>query len=668
MPSIAIFAVAALVGSAVAAPACVRSTRSPVNTPPSYTNSPISTLSAIATATSSAPTYGGAQPSSQQSPVVSSTAPSYGGPTSSASPIVTVTYGGSPSSSVSRTDVVYTSASSSKSAGQTSTAPSYTSDTPVSSSASASIASTATATSVVYSSASASTTAPSSTAAEQTTSTAEVSTTAIYTGSATSTAADKTTATSTRVTYSETSTSVDQSTAVSSTASVTSSASASETAITYSETLSSTAASTTTVADSTSSAAGTTAAETTTTGPVNPTSSSSAPASTSTAADDSSSTSTTVIYTTSSTAAPATSTTTSTTTAAVVPSSTSTKYVPESTSTSTAAPTTSTAAPVTTTTQPATPTHSNKLIGYWGQNAASHSGGSQGTLASYCAKGIYDTINLSFLSVFKVVKKKPIYSLNFANLGGFDSATDSTAASGWGMDAIAQDIKTCQSLGVKVLLSVGGGTNGYDVQKGDGLVLAKQWHNAFFGGSDASETRPFPGVTLDGFDLDIERKVDQQELVVLAKYLRAKNPGLIVTSAPQCFLGDNNSGEDANLGGFLKSTSAYDYIQVQFYNNPSCEIGAVGFEANFKKWVSLYGKNVVILLPGSSASAGDGFVQNTADVAAAAKKLRAAYKADTFDAIGLFDVSSAEAASGGVTVTAANLAYDYGIRAALDSF
>ncbi|KAJ3193688.1 hypothetical protein HK101_004352, partial [Irineochytrium annulatum] len=333
---------------------------------------------------------------------------------------------------------------------------------------------------------------------------------------------------------------------------------------------------------------------------------------------------------------------------------------------SSSTPSTTTA--TTTTTAKATGTstpHSNKLIGYWGQNAASQSSGTQASLGSYCAKGVYDTINLAFMSSFSA-NGKPTYVLNFANLGGYDSTKP---ASSFGINAIATDIKQCQSLGVKILLSVGGSTNTYDVKNGDGVVLANQWHNAFFGGADKSEPRPFTDVILDGIDLDIEKSVVQQELVKLAQRLRSLNPGLIVTSAPQCFLGDaNNSGSDANLGNFLKTTSAYDYIQVQFYNNPSCEIGAVGFEANFKKWVSLYGKNVVILLPGSSASAGNGFVQNTADVAAAAKKLRAAYTADIFNAIGLFDVSSAEGASGGVTVTAANLAYDYGIRAALDSF
>ena len=64
--------------------------------------------------------------------------------------------------------------------------------------------------------------------------------------------------------------------------------------------------------------------------------------------------------------------------------------------------------------------------------------------------------------------------------------------------AMAQDIKTCQSKGKLVTLSLGGGTGqvGFSSDS-QAQTFATQVWNMFLGGK--SSTRPFGSVVLDGF-------------------------------------------------------------------------------------------------------------------------------------------------------------------------
>ena len=68
---------------------------------------------------------------------------------------------------------------------------------------------------------------------------------------------------------------------------------------------------------------------------------------------------------------------------------------------------------------------------------------------------------------------------------------------------IGTDIATCQSLGVKIFLSLGGASGSYGFSSdADGTAFAEVLYNTFLGGSAAQ--RPFGSAVLDGFDLDIE--------------------------------------------------------------------------------------------------------------------------------------------------------------------
>uniref|UniRef100_A0A453QR82 GH18 domain-containing protein n=1 Tax=Aegilops tauschii subsp. strangulata TaxID=200361 RepID=A0A453QR82_AEGTS len=80
---------------------------------------------------------------------------------------------------------------------------------------------------------------------------------------------------------------------------------------------------------------------------------------------------------------------------------------------------------------------------YWGQN------GGEGTLAETCATGNYKFVNLAFLAAFGN-GQPPVL-----NLAGHCDPTNG------GSTNLSSDIKSCQSSGVKVILSIGGGAGSY---------------------------------------------------------------------------------------------------------------------------------------------------------------------------------------------------------------
>jgi chitinase len=70
-------------------------------------------------------------------------------------------------------------------------------------------------------------------------------------------------------------------------------------------------------------------------------------------------------------------------------------------------------------------------------------------------------------------------------------------------DASSIDIKTCQSRGKTVLMSLGGAVGNYGfANNADAEAFADTLWNIY--GAGSSNTRPFGDAVLDGFDLDIE--------------------------------------------------------------------------------------------------------------------------------------------------------------------
>jgi len=148
---------------------------------------------------------------------------------------------------------------------------------------------------------------------------------------------------------------------------------------------------------------------------------------------------------------------------------------------------------------------------------------------------------------------------------------------------LAGYISACQSTyGKKVLLSIGGATSqisftGEDQATNFGDVL---WN--LFGppGNVDDGLRPFGNVEVDGFDIDKEDRLPAY-FGTLATTLRshyatntAKN--YYLSAAPQCPYPDASTPLDVLL--------LCDFVWVQFYNNPPCEIGSTGFAASVDQW------------------------------------------------------------------------------------
>ncbi|KAH6829968.1 chitinase A [Perilla frutescens var. hirtella] len=226
---------------------------------------------------------------------------------------------------------------------------------------------------------------------------------------------------------------------------------------------------------------------------------------------------------------------------------------------------------------------------YWGQN------GNEGTLADTCATGNYEYVVLAFLATFGN-GEKPMMNL----AGHCDPYTTGSCT------VLSSNITLCQAKGVKVLLSLGGGAGGYTLASTqDARQLATYLWNNFLGGNSA--TRPLGKAILDGIDFDIEGGTSQH-WDELARFLSAysnKGKKVYLTAAPQCPF------PDAWVGGALK-TGLFDYVWVQFYNNPPCQYtpgDIASLENSWKTWTSSIPATKIFLgLPAAPAAAGSGFI------------------------------------------------------------
>ncbi|CBI40448.3 unnamed protein product, partial [Vitis vinifera] len=183
---------------------------------------------------------------------------------------------------------------------------------------------------------------------------------------------------------------------------------------------------------------------------------------------------------------------------------------------------------------------------YWGQN------GNEGTLAETCGTGNYDFVNIAFLSTFGNGQTPMI------NLAGHCDPYSN------GCTSLSSDINSCQAKGIKVILSIGGGAGSYYLTSKEdaGQVATYLWNN-FLGGQSSS--RPLGPAVLDGIDFDIEGGTNQHwdDLTTFLSGYSKKGKKVYLTAAPQCPF------PDAWVGGALK-TGLFDYVWVQFYNNPPC--------------------------------------------------------------------------------------------------
>lgn len=236
--------------------------------------------------------------------------------------------------------------------------------------------------------------------------------------------------------------------------------------------------------------------------------------------------------------------------------------------------------------------HASGVAVYWGQN------GNEGTLAETCATGKYKYVNIAFLNKFGNGQTPEI------NLAGHCNPASN------GCTIVSGGITSCQSQGVKVLLSIGGGIGNYSLASpADARAVADYlWHN-FLGGKK-STSRPLGDAVLDGIDFDIELG-STQYWDVLARRLKAYSKprrAVYLAGAPQCPF------PDKFLGGAL-NTGLFDYVWVQFYNNPQCQYSSGNTDNlinSWNKWTTSIKAGLIFLgLPAAPEAAGSGFIPAT---------------------------------------------------------
>ncbi|KAG8381207.1 hypothetical protein BUALT_Bualt06G0098200 [Buddleja alternifolia] len=227
---------------------------------------------------------------------------------------------------------------------------------------------------------------------------------------------------------------------------------------------------------------------------------------------------------------------------------------------------------------------------YWGQN------GNEGTLAETCATGRFSYINIAFLYIFGGGQTPQL------NLAGHCNPSANTCRS------IAADVRACHRRGIKVMLSIGGGVGNYSLSSiADGENLSIYLWNNFLGGGRGSTSRPLGDAVLDGIDLDIELGSSQYYDVFVKKMKSYETGGrkVYITGAPQCPFPDR-------LMGAALNTSLFDYVWVQFYNNPPCQYTTGKTQNLMDSWIrwtsSVNAGKIFLGLPAAPQAAGSGFI------------------------------------------------------------
>ncbi|WVZ68089.1 hypothetical protein U9M48_017079 [Paspalum notatum var. saurae] len=232
--------------------------------------------------------------------------------------------------------------------------------------------------------------------------------------------------------------------------------------------------------------------------------------------------------------------------------------------------------------------HAGGIAVYWGQNDG------EASLSDTCACGNYKFVILAF-----------VYKFGKGQTPQLDLASHCDPSSG-GCTGLSDDIRSCQSSGIKVLLSIGGGDGSYGLSsEGDARDVAAYLWNNYLGGTSSS--RPLGDAVLDGIDFDIELG-GAKYWDSLARDLKnmGKNQGgkgVLLSAAPQCPFPDEWDGGAINTGLF-------DFVWVQFYNNPPCQVnaGRGAFMDAWKQWESVPAGKIFLGLPASKDAAGTGFV------------------------------------------------------------
>lgn len=216
---------------------------------------------------------------------------------------------------------------------------------------------------------------------------------------------------------------------------------------------------------------------------------------------------------------------------------------------------------------------------YYGHTPATQEGG----LIALCESPNVDIAILSF--VFDFFGPQGYPSINFGPGCSAPTAAQTEQAPGlMNCTALAPEIAACQQIGKKVLVSLGGYiANTSFISDGQATQFAGTLWNLFGAGTAYDgDMRPFgPDVIIDGFDIDNENH-NTTSYTTFATALRQQfsqdtTKTYYLSAAPQCPL------PDASIP--LGAMTVADFVWVQFYNNPTCNLdNSSGFQSSFAAW------------------------------------------------------------------------------------
>ncbi|KAG9663262.1 glycoside hydrolase, partial [Aureobasidium melanogenum] len=251
----------------------------------------------------------------------------------------------------------------------------------------------------------------------------------------------------------------------------------------------------------------------------------------------------------------------------------------------------------------------NNVAVYYGQTPNTKTG----DLMELCQSSNVDIVVLAFVTSFFTNEGFP--SANFGPACQGSTAAQQLRAPGLqNCTDLAPEIVSCQQLGKPVLVSLGGYySNVTFASDNEAMQLAQNVWDLFGAGTglDAS-LRPFGSIVVDGFDLDNESK-DPTSYTTFAHALRTlfasdTSKKYFLSSAPQC------PRPDASIP--VSTMALCDFVFVQFYNNPSCDLSSDGFATSFADWsddlLAANNETKVFIGAGASASAGSGYVEGDA--------------------------------------------------------
>ncbi|KAB5524199.1 hypothetical protein DKX38_021948 [Salix brachista] len=224
---------------------------------------------------------------------------------------------------------------------------------------------------------------------------------------------------------------------------------------------------------------------------------------------------------------------------------------------------------------------------YWGQD------GYGGSLYDTCASGNYRFVNIAFLSIFGNGRNPRL---------NLEANCDPNAG---GCTWLSNGITSCQKQGIKVLLSIGGRSGNYSLSSADDAIkVAYYIWNSFLGGHESSSFRPLGDAILDGVDFYIDTGSGLYwDDLARALHGFSGQRKVYLAAAPQCLF------PDEHLDTAIK-TGLFDYVWVQFYNNPRCHYSG---DANNllngwkQSWIKVQANQVFLGLPAAPQAAG-GFI------------------------------------------------------------